>query len=136
MHAHEKILDRKTYALAALAVVSFSHCVVTWFGRTMPGVVVDFFKGVGEYVVLTAAVIFILAWLLRARPHDVPKSYHVVPFDVFGKRGTIDGIRTEFKTHDVAWSFMKQYRESYPLYHFALVSGGTEGSRQTIFKYL
>ena len=69
MHAHEKILDRKTYALAALAVVSFSHCVVTWFGRTMPGVVVDFFKGVGEYVVLTAAVIFILAWLLRARPH-------------------------------------------------------------------
>ena len=85
MHAHEKILDRKTYAFAALAVISFSHGVVTWFGRTMPGVVVDFFRGVMECIMLAATFTFIMAWLLRARPHDVPKSYHVVPFDVFGQ---------------------------------------------------
>ena len=38
------------------------------------------------------------------------------------KKSVIEGIRTEFKTHDVAWSFMKHYKETYPLYNFALVS--------------
>ncbi len=117
-----------------MAVISFSHGVVTWFGRTMSGVVVDFFKGVGEYVVLTAVVIFILAWLLRARPHHVPKSYRVVSFDVFGRSADINGIQTTFTTHDVAWSFMKEYKKSYPLYDFALVSGDEAGGRQTIFR--
>ena len=43
-------------------------------------------------------------------------------FDVYGKESVLEGIRTEFKTHDVAWSFMKQYKKAYPLYNFAIVS--------------
>ena len=38
------------------------------------------------------------------------------------EQSVIEEIRTEFKTHDVAWSFMKQYKKTYPLHNFALVS--------------
>ena len=57
-------------------------------------------------------------------------------FDVFGKESKIEGIRTEFKTHDVAWSFMKQYKQLYPLYNFALVSKQPKHDKPTIFKYI
>ena len=79
---------------------------------------------------------FALAWLLKAKPHNRPKNYNVVIFDVFGKQSHIEGIRTEFKTHDVAWSFMKQYKESYPLYNFALVSKLPKSEKPTIFRYI
>ena len=64
------------------------------------------------------------------------KQYSVVVFDVFGNVDTIEGIRTEFKTFDVAWSFMKQYKKSYPLYNFAMVSNLPKSDKPTIFKYI
>ena len=90
----------------------------------------------GEYVILVAVFVFALAWLIRAKPHKRPKQYSVVVFDVFGKKSQIEGIRTEFKTHDVAWSFMKQYKKTYPLYSFALVSDLPKSDKPTIFRYI
>ena len=95
-----------------------------------------FFRIAGEYVILASVFLFALAWLLKAKPHNRPKSYSVIVFDVFGKKIDMDGIRTEFKTHDVAWSFMKQYKKSYPLYNFALVSDNQKAEKPTIFKYI
>ena len=46
------------------------------------------------------------------------------------------GIRTEFKNHDVAWSFMKQYKENYPLSNFALVSELKQNEKKVIFRYI
>ena len=46
------------------------------------------------------------------------------------------GVRTEFKNHDVAWSFMKQYKEDYPLSNFGLVSELKEDKKKVIFRYL
>ncbi len=134
--AFRKVFDWKTYIFTALAVISFSNFVAVLFGQTIPGVFMAFFKVAGESVILGAVFVFALAWLLKAKPHNRPKKYSVVVFDVFGKRGTIDGIRTEFKTHDVAWSFMKQYKKAYPLYNFALVSDMPESDRPTIFRYI
>ena len=48
----------------------------------------------------------------------------------------IDGLRTEFKNHDVAWSFMKFYKKLYPLYNFALVSEEMKQDKKIIFKYI
>jgi len=81
-------------------------------------------------------VVFALTWFLRAKPHNRPKSYRVVALDVFGKENTIEGIRTEFKTYDVAWSFMKQYKKTYPLHNFALVSDVKDSDKPTIFRYI
>jgi len=135
-----KIFDLKTYLVtylaATLAVLTFSQFVYQLFGQTIPNIVWSFFKEFGATIVLAAVFVFALAWILKARPHNRPKSYSLIAFDVFGNESTIDGIRTEFKTHDVGWSFMKQYKKSYPLYNFALVSDSQESERRTIFRYI
>ena len=38
--------------------------------------------------------------------------------------------------HDVAWSFMKQYKQTYPLHNFALVSDLGNSDKPTIFRYI
>ena len=136
MHGISKIFDWKTYIITGVAVISFSNFVAVFFGQTVPGLFLTFFKIAGEYVILGAVFVFALAWLLKAKPHNRPKNYNVVIFDVFGKQSHIEGIRTEFKTHDVAWSFMKQYKKSYPLYNFALVSKLPKSEKPTIFRYI
>jgi len=136
MSAFQKIFDRKTYIFTMLAVISFSNFLVVLFGQTIPGIILAFFKMAGEYVILGTVLVFVFAWFLRARPHNRPKDYKIIPLDIFGKKSKIDGIRTEFKTHDVAWSFMKQYKEMYPLHNFALVSDLENSDKPTIFRYI
>ncbi|MDC0209086.1 hypothetical protein OAJ90_05565 [Nitrosopumilus sp.] len=136
MIAFQKIFDWKTYIFTVLAVVSFSSFIAVLFGQTIPGVILAFFKVAGEYVILGTVLIFAFSWFLRAKPHNRPKSYRVVPIDVFGEQSVIEEIRTEFKTHDVAWSFMKQYKKTYPLHNFALVSDVKDSNKPTIFRYI
>ncbi len=131
-----KIFDWKTYIFTALAVISFSNFVAVLFGHTIPGILMAFFKDAGGYVILCTVFVFALVWLIKTRPHNRPKWYSVVVFDVFGSRIRLDGIRTEFKTHDVAWSYMKQYKKAYPLHNFALVSEFSKSDKPTIFKYI
>jgi len=131
-----KIFDWKTYSFTAIAVIGFSNIVVELFSQTIPNVMITFFRNAGEVVILGSVFLFAIAWLVKARPHNRPKKYDVIVFDVFGKESKIDGIRTQFKTHDVAWSFMKQYKETYPLYNFALVSKQKKQEKPTIFKYI
>ena len=136
MNTFLKIFDWKTYVFTVLAISSFSSFLAVLFGQTIPGIILAFFKMAGEYVILGTVLVFAFAWYLRARPHNRPKDYRIVPLDVFGKKSEIDGIRTEFKTHDVAWSFMKQYKQTYPLHNFALVSDLGNSDKPTIFRYI
>ena len=129
------IFDWKTYIFTVVAVISFSNFMAVLFGQTIPGVFVTFFRYAGEVIILGAVFLFALSWLLKARPHNRPKSYSIVVFDVYGRKSEIVDIRTEFKTHDVAWSFMKQYKKSYPLYNFAMVSKLSKSDKPTIFRY-
>ena len=130
------IFDWKTYIFTVVAVISFSNFMAVLFGQTIPGVFVTFFRYAGEVIILGAVFLFALSWLLKARPHNRPKSYSIVVFDVYGRKSEIVDIRTEFKTHDVAWSFMKQYKKSYPLYNFAMVSKLSKSDKPTIFRYI
>ncbi len=131
-----KIFDWKTYIFTVVAVISFSNFMAVLFGQTIPGIFVTFFRYAGEVIILGAVFLFALSWLLKARPHNRPKSYSIVVFDVYGRKSEIVDIRTEFKTHDVAWSFMKQYKKSYPLYNFAMVSKLSKSDKPTIFRYI
>lgn len=131
-----KFFDWKTYAFTVFAVIGFSNIVIVLFGQTIPNIMMTFFKNASEVVILISVFLFAIAWVLKARPHNRPKKYEVIVFDVFGHKSKIDGIRTEFKTHDVAWSFMKQYKEAYPLYNFALVSSQPKQTKPTIFRYI
>jgi len=126
----------KAIVIPGIAIVSFSHFMVVLFGQTIPSAVWSFFKEAGFVIVLAAALIFTIVWLFQAIPHRKTKNYSIISFDVFGQESKIDGLRTEFKTYDVAWSFMKQYKKSYPLHHFALIPDISKTGKKTIIRYL
>lgn len=122
--------------MTALAVASFSQLVAHIFGQTIPAIVTTFFKEAGGAIILGAVFVFAFAWFLKAKPISRPKDYKIVIFDIYGKQTQIDGLRLDFKNHDVAWSFMKQYKEAYPLNNFAMVSMLGKSEKPTIFKYI
>jgi len=136
MRIFEALCNLKAIIVTGVAIVSFSHFIIELFGQTIPSIIWSFFKGASESFIVAAVFLFAIIWFLRARPKTRPKKYMVVSYDVFGKETVIDGLRTEFRTHDVAWSFMKQYKSRYPLYNFALVSDLSNSNRKTIFRYL
>jgi hypothetical protein len=131
-----KVFEIKQYIIISLGIISFSYFVAQLFGQTIPNIIWSFFKDFSEAVILASVFLFALIWFMRSRPPNRPKNYSIVVFDVYGKESQIDGIRTEFKTHDVAWSFMKQYKNTYPLCNFALVSDTPKSSKRTIFRYI
>ena len=130
----ESIFAFKYFILTAVGVISFSNFVFVLFGQTIPNIIWTFFKDVGEIIIIAAVFAFAFAWLLKSRPQKKSKNYSIVAFDVYGTESTIQGIRTDFKIHDVAWSYMKQYKEAYPLYNFALVSDDQKLDKKTIFR--
>ena len=87
-------------------------------------------------IIIGAVFAFAFAWLLKTSPQKKPKKYIVIIFDVFGSKSNIQGIRTEFRIHDVAWSYMKQYKKFYPLHNFALVSDILKSKKKTILRYI
>lgn len=119
-----------------IALVFFAHFLVELFGQTIPNIFTSFFREAAIVVIVGAALLFAAAWLVRALPHNKPKNYSLICFDVFGKEVIIDGLRTEFKTNDVAWSFIKEYKKRYPLYNFALVTETLNSEKKTIIGYL
>ena len=126
----------KPFAITYISVIAFSNFVFVLFSQTIRDLIWSFFKVAGEMVILGLVFLFAFTWLLKARPHKIPKRYLVAIFDIFGKESKIDGLRTEFKNHDVAWSFMKFYKKSYPLDNFAMVTEQRNSPKKIIFKYI
>jgi hypothetical protein len=117
-------------------ILGFASYVYHLFGYTIPSFFAVYLKEIGAALIMMAVFVFAIAWLMRAKPYRKPQSYLVKVFDVCGLETNVDGMRTEFKTHDVAWSFMKEYKKSYPFYNFALVSDLPNSEKMTIFRYL
>ena len=130
------LIEFRFFILTGIGLITFSNFVYVLFGQTIPSIIWAFFKDVGEMVIIVAVFAFALAWMLKSKPHNKPKKYSIMVFDVFGNESHIDGVRTEFKVHDVAWSYMKQYKLSYPLYNFALVTDNQKSDKKTIFRYI
>jgi len=130
----------KKITIVGIAIVSFSYFMVQLFGQIIPSTVLAFFKelsfAIVIAVVIAAVFIFAVTWFARAIPRHRPKNYSIVYYDVFGTKSNIDGLRTEFKNHDVAWSFMKQYKDQYPMHNFALVCDFSKSDKKTIIRYL
>jgi len=126
----------KPFAITYISVIAFSNFVFVLFSQTVRDIIWSFFKDAGGVIILGLVFLFALAWLLKARPRKISKKYQVLVFDIFGKESQIDGLRTEFKNHDVAWSFMKFYKKSYPLNNFAMVTEQKSSAKKIIFKYI
>ena len=136
MNVSKFFTSQKPFAVTYISVMSFSNFVFVLFSQTIRDIILSFFKVAGETLILGMVFLFALAWLLKARPHKIPKNYQVIVFDIFGNESQIDGLRTEFTNHDVAWSFMKFYKKSFPLYNFAMVTKQNNSPKKIIFKYI
>ena len=126
----------KPLAITYISVIAFSNFVFVLFSQTIRDIIWSFFKITGETVILGVVFLFAFAWLLKARPHKIPKQYEIIIFDIFGKEAQMDGLRTDFKNHDVSLSFMKFYKKSYPFCNFAMVTEQKNYSKKIIFKYI
>ena len=126
----------KPITITYISVIAFSNFVFVLFSQTVRDIIWSFFKDAGGVIVLGLVLLFALTWLLKARPHNIPKKYQVIVFDIFGIESQINGLRTEFKNHDVAWSYMKFYKKSYPLHSFAMVTKQKNSPKKIIFKYI
>ena len=126
----------KPITITYISVIAFSNFVFVLFSQTVRDIIWSFFKDAGGVIILGLVLLFALTWLLKAKPHNIPKKYQVVVFDIFGIESQINGLRTEFKNHDVAWSYMKFYKKSYPLHSFAMVTKQKNSLKKIIFKYI
>ena len=126
----------KPFAITYISIIAFSNFVFILFSQTVRDIIWSFFKDAGGIIIIGVVFLFALAWLVKARPRKIAKQYYVIIFDIFGKESKIDGLRTKFKNHDVAWSFMKFYKKSYPLHNFAMVTKQKNSPKKTIFKYI
>ena len=126
----------KPITITYISVIAFSNFVFVLFSQTVRDIIWSFFKDAGGVIILGLVLLFALTWLLKAKPHNIPKKYQVIVFDVFGMESQINGLRTEFKNHDVAWSYMKFYKKSYPLHIFAMVTKQKDSLKKIIFKYI
>ena len=126
----------KPITITYISVIAFSNFVFVLFSQTVRDIIWSFFKDAGGVIILGLVLLFALTWLLKAKPHNIPKKYQVIVFDIFGLESQINGLRTEFKNHDVAWSYMKFYKKSYPLHSFAMVTKQKDSLKKIIFKYI
>jgi len=126
----------KPITITYISVIAFSNFVFVLFSQTVRDIIWSFFKDAGGVIILGLVLLFALTWLLKAKPHNIPKKYQVIVFDIFGMESQINGLRTEFKNHDVAWSYMKFYKKSYPLHSFAMITKQKNSLKKIIFKYI
>ena len=136
MNKSKFFTDLKPLIITYISVISFSNFVFVLFSQTIRDILWSFFKDAGVAIILGVVFLFAFTWLLKARPHKIPKNYFIASFDIYSKETQIEGLRTEFKNHDVAWSFMKFYKKSYPLCNFAMVTKQKDSAKKIIFKYI
>jgi len=126
--------NKEKFALFGIGIIV--NIFISVFGQIIPNAVTGFFREIGGALILVFIFAFAFTWFLKARPHNRPKKYNVMIFDINNQQIQIDGMRTEFRNHDVAWSFMKQYKSNYPMYNFAMVSDANDSDKKTIFRYI
>src|SRR5690348_16488913 len=111
MMGKESFAELKAFVLIGSSVAAFSGFVYHLFGDTIPTMLWVYLKEIGAALIMLAVFAFAVSWLLRAKPHRRPPRYFIKAYDVFGRESLIDGMRSQFKTYDVALSFMKQYKK-------------------------
>lgn len=126
--------SKNDFVLFGIGILT--NIFISVFGEMIPNAVTGFFKELGSAMILGMVLVFAFTWFLKARPHNKPKKYNIIVFDINSQQIQIDGIRTEFRNHDVAWSFMKQYKSDYPMFNFAMVADTKDTDKKTIFRYI
>lgn len=86
-----------------------------WLDQNLASNFLNFVKGFEFAIIVIAAVFFLLVsvYIMMRQYKRLPKSYHIVVYDVFGRETVIDGLRQTFATYDAAESYARFYSEMY-----------------------
>jgi hypothetical protein len=70
----------------------------------------------------TGFFVFILGilWYFSTRYYAKPNQYNIIVYDLLGNEFRLDGIRTNFKTKQVATSFVSEYKNRFPHHDFSV----------------
>ncbi len=77
--------------------------------------------------------VFGVLWFFSIRYQVKPDQYNIIVYDVLGKQVKLDGIRTSFKTKEVATSFLKEYKNRFTHYEFSIAETIPEFRRRLVF---
>ena len=72
-------------------------------------------------------------WYCSTKYHVKPNQYNIIVYDQLGKEFSMDDIRTNFKTKQVAKSYLKEYQRTFPYYDFSIEELLPEFKRRRIF---
>ena len=81
-------------------------------------------------------VIFGILWYLSTKSYVKPENYTIIAHDVFGKEASMEEIRTQFNTANVARSYLAEYQQRFPHYNFSLAVFMPEMRNNRIAKIL
>jgi hypothetical protein len=73
--------------------------------------------------------VFGIMWLFSTRHYVKPQTYDIVIYDVYGKESRSNGIRTKFRTQEVAFSHIREYQKLFPHLGFSIQSNIPEFKR-------
>lgn len=113
--------------IVASSVSSSFLSVYKWFSGSVS------FRDVGFIVAMLAVLLFMAFMIWNLRKIKRPDSYILEVYNALG--GEEANFRSEYKTYDVAVSYMQMYKRMYPHYRFVLVSRA-EGAKKTVHKWI
>ena len=98
MNISKFFTDLKPFTLTYVSVIAFSNFVFVLFSQTIRDILWSFFKDAGDAIILGLVFLFAFAWLLKARPHNIPKKYHITPFYVMVMKHKLMGCELNLGT--------------------------------------
>ena len=77
-------------------------------------------KILDKFVTGFFVVVLGIAWYCSTKFYVKPGNHSIVVYDVFGKEVKMEGVRVDFKTYNVAQSYISEYKKRFPHYNFAM----------------
>ena len=89
-------------------------------------------KILDKFVTGFFVVILAIAWYCSTKFYIKPDKHSIIVYDIFGKEVKIEGVRVDFKTYNVAQSYISEYKKRFPHYNFAMAVEVPEIKNNTI----
>lgn len=91
------------------------NLLYSWLEHNIIDNILAFSKVFGNMIVLISVIIFllILAYITIKHLKKLPKFYVIEVTDVYGNDIILEGIRTKFRTYDVAKNYSEFYSNLY-----------------------
>ncbi len=77
-------------------------------------------KNIDKFITGFFVVTLGIIWYFSTKCHVTQKQFNIIVYDILGKECHLNGIRTNFKTKNVAISYTKEYKNRFPNYDFTI----------------